>query len=61
MANDIEKTTGAEHVAHHDEKKNIDASEIERVMTPDDDLKKDHQDYGRIDVCLTTTSTTTFY
>ncbi|KAF7191670.1 putative transporter [Pseudocercospora fuligena] len=49
MANDIEKTTGVEHVAHHDEKKNIDASEIERVMTPDDDLKKDHQDYGRID------------
>ena len=50
MANDIEKTTGVEHVAQHDEKKNIDASEIERVMTPDDDLKKDHQDYGRIDV-----------
>ncbi|EME77918.1 uncharacterized protein MYCFIDRAFT_33418 [Pseudocercospora fijiensis CIRAD86] len=48
MANDIENTTSVEHVAQHEEKKNINAAEIERVMTPDD-LKKDHQDYGRID------------
>lgn len=31
------------------EKKEFDASEIERVMTPDE-LQKDKQDYGRIDV-----------
>lgn len=33
-----------------DETKAMDAAEIERVMTPDDDLQKDKQDYGRIDV-----------
>lgn len=32
-----------------DEKKEFDASEIERAMTPDE-LQKDKQDYGRIDV-----------
>ena len=32
-----------------DEKKEFDASEIERVMTPDE-LQKDQQNYGRIDV-----------
>ncbi|KAF2166292.1 hypothetical protein M409DRAFT_66760 [Zasmidium cellare ATCC 36951] len=32
-----------------EETKAMDAAEIERVMTPDDDLKKDKQDYGRID------------
>lgn len=32
-----------------DEKKEFDAAEIERVMTPDE-LQKNKQDYGRIDV-----------
>lgn len=32
-----------------DETKRMEAAEVERVMTPDD-LQKDQQDYGRIDV-----------
>lgn len=35
-----------------EETKAMDAAEIERVKTPDDDLQKDKQDYGRIDVHL---------
>lgn len=37
-------------MAQDEKTKAMDAAEIERVMTPDDEFQKDKQDYGRIDV-----------
>ena len=43
--------TAAEHHDYDAEKKHLEASQIERVMTPDD-FQKDAQDYNRIDVSI---------
>lgn len=45
----VNMATESEHPGYDTEKKHLEASQIERVMTPDT-LHKDGQDYNRIDV-----------
>lgn len=43
------------------QEKGVDASAIERVVSPEDDLRKNHQDYTRIDVCVHMTACSPLY
>lgn len=43
--------TELDHLDHDGEKKRLEASQIERVLTPDE-FQKDAQDYNRIDVSV---------